>query len=87
MKSVSSEDKQRAADWLPDWLFGFQHDLVDWATRMGRAALFADCGLGKTPMQLVVHLPLHDRRPSAGRKTERIGASAFPGSRRRTGAR
>ena len=40
-------------DWLPDWLFGFQQDLTDWAVRMGRAALFADCGLGKTPMQLV----------------------------------
>jgi hypothetical protein len=39
--------------WLPDWLFGFQVHLVDWAVRMGRAALFADCGLGKTPMQLV----------------------------------
>lgn len=38
---------------LPDWLFGFQRDLVDWAVRMGRAAIFADCGMGKTPMQLV----------------------------------
>lgn len=38
---------------LPDYLFPFQHDLVSWAIRMGRAALFADCGLGKTPMQLV----------------------------------
>jgi len=26
---------------------------VDWACRKGRAAIFADCGLGKTPMQLV----------------------------------
>jgi hypothetical protein len=40
------------ADWLPDWLFPFQADLVDWAVHMGRAAIFADCGLGKTPMQL-----------------------------------
>lgn len=38
---------------LPDFLFPFQHDLVTWAIRKGRAALFADCGLGKTPMQLV----------------------------------
>lgn len=37
----------------PDWLFDFQSDLVDWATRKGRAAIFADCGLGKTPIQLV----------------------------------
>lgn len=36
---------------LPE-LFGFQQDLVTWATRMGRSAILADCGLGKTPMQL-----------------------------------
>ena len=39
--------------WMPDWLFPFQRQLVEWATRRGRAAIFADCGLGKTPMQLV----------------------------------
>jgi len=38
--------------WLPDFLFDFQRALVGWAVRRGRAALFADCGLGKTPMQL-----------------------------------
>jgi len=38
---------------VPNWLFGFQHHLVDWSIRKGRAAIFADCGLGKTPMQLV----------------------------------
>lgn len=37
---------------LPDHLFPFQAHLVDWAVRMGRAAIFADCGLGKSPMQL-----------------------------------
>lgn len=40
-------------DWMPDFLFDFQRDLVEWAIRQGRAAIFADCGLGKTPMQLV----------------------------------
>ncbi len=39
--------------WLPDFLFPFQRSLVEWAIRKGRAAVFADCGLGKTPMQLV----------------------------------
>lgn len=39
--------------WTPDWLYPFQSDLVRWAQTEGRAALFADCGLGKTPMQLV----------------------------------
>jgi hypothetical protein len=38
---------------LPDFLFDFQRSLVEWAIRKGRAAIFADCGLGKTPMQLV----------------------------------
>jgi len=39
--------------WMPDFLFDFQRSLVEWAIRKGRAAIFADCGLGKTPMQLV----------------------------------
>lgn len=39
--------------YMPDFLFDFQRSLVEWATRKGRAAIFADCGLGKTPMQLV----------------------------------
>jgi len=38
---------------MPDFLFDFQRDLVEWAVRKGRAALFEDCGLGKTPQQLV----------------------------------
>ena len=39
--------------WLPDFLFPFQRFLVDWALRKGRAALYEDCGMGKTPQQLV----------------------------------
>ena len=38
--------------WLPPELFDFQQSLVTWAIRKGRAAIFADCGLGKTAMQL-----------------------------------
>jgi DNA modification methylase len=34
-------------------LYGFQSDIVEWALRRGRAAVFADCGLGKTPIQLI----------------------------------
>lgn len=33
-------------------LFDWQRDIVRWALRRGRAALFEDCGLGKTPQQL-----------------------------------
>jgi hypothetical protein len=39
--------------YMPDFLFPFQRSLVRWAVEKGRAAIFADCGLGKTPMQLV----------------------------------
>lgn len=38
---------------MPNYLFDFQKALVEWAVLRGRAAIFADCGLGKTPMQLV----------------------------------
>ena len=34
--------------WIPDKLFDFQKHLVEWALRKGRAAIFADCGLGKS---------------------------------------
>ena len=39
--------------WMPEFLFPFQAQLVEWALAKGRGAIFADCGLGKTPMQLV----------------------------------
>jgi len=42
-----------APDYVPDWLFPFQRELVEWATRKGRAAIFADTGLGKTFMEMV----------------------------------
>ncbi len=35
-----------------DFLFDFQKELMIWACRHGRSAIFADCGLGKTPMAL-----------------------------------
>ena len=38
--------------WLPEAFFDFQADLTTWALRNGRSAIFADCGMGKTPMQL-----------------------------------
>ena len=37
---------------LNDMLYPFQRDITGWALKRGRAAIFADCGLGKTPMQL-----------------------------------
>lgn len=38
---------------MPDFLFPFQRSLTTWAINKGRSAIFADCGLGKTAMQLV----------------------------------
>jgi len=38
--------------WMPDFLFDFQSSIVEWAILKGRAAILADCGLGKTAMGL-----------------------------------
>lgn len=38
---------------MPSFLFDWQAVLTEWAVRKGRAALFEDCGLGKTPQGLV----------------------------------
>lgn len=38
---------------LPSFLFPHQSDIVAWALRRGRAAIFAGTGLGKTAMELV----------------------------------
>lgn len=38
--------------WMPSELFPFQVALAEWSIRKGRAAVFADCGLGKTFIQL-----------------------------------
>jgi len=37
---------------LNPMLFNFQKDITKWALMRGRSACFADCGLGKTPIQL-----------------------------------
>ncbi len=37
---------------LNPMLYRFQKDIVRWALKKGKACIFADCGLGKTPMQL-----------------------------------
>lgn len=38
---------------MPDYLKDFQKHIIGWAVNKGRCAIFADCGLGKTIMQLV----------------------------------
>lgn len=39
--------------WMPDFLFPFQTYLADWCIRKGRGATLADCGMGKSILQLV----------------------------------
>ncbi len=47
-------DKETGIEPSPtsEMLFPFQSDIVRWALKRGRAAIFADCGMGKTAMQL-----------------------------------
>lgn len=51
-KSQGGADSGFSPVWMPEFLFDFQKELVEWAVRKGRGAIFADCGLGKTPMGL-----------------------------------
>ena len=55
LQSKSQLNKSFGFDpiWIPDFLFDFQKYLTEWSIRKGRGAMFADCGMGKTPMQLV----------------------------------
>lgn len=41
------------ATYVPSFLFPFQAALVAWSVRKGRAAIFADCGMGKTLIEMV----------------------------------
>lgn len=52
-KEYRNQDSGFKAKWIPDFLFDFQKELVEWAVRQGRCAIFADCGLGKSVMELV----------------------------------
>ena len=38
---------------MSDHLFDFQYYLAEWAIKKGRCSIFADCGLGKTLIELV----------------------------------
>ena len=60
-------------------LFEFQADIVAWALRKGRSAIFCDCGMGKTVMQLEFALKVPGKvlilAPLAvAQQTEREGA-------------
>ena len=50
--AIHNDSIQVDAEQLNPLLYPFQRDIVRWALAKGRAAIFADCGLGKTAMQL-----------------------------------
>lgn len=52
-------------NFMPDFLYGFQKEVVEWGVEMGRWGNFADCGLGKTPMELVTaeNIVRHTNKP------------------------
>jgi len=82
-KQVAVQPSGFTPDSLCPDLFEFQADIDRWSLERGRAAIFADCGLGKTPMQLqwaesvarklnkpvLIHAPL-----AVSKQTEREGA-------------
>lgn len=82
-KQVAVQPSGFSSGSLCETLFEFQTDIDRWSLERGRAAIFADCGLGKTPMQLVwaeqvvrklnrpvlIHAPL-----AVSKQTEREGA-------------
>lgn len=51
-KSQSGADHGFGPSFMPDMAFDFQQSLIEWSVRKGRGAIFADCGLGKTLMEL-----------------------------------
>lgn len=57
-RSFLHDKRQLAGDFgfapkfIPDKAFPFQSDLIEWAVKKGRGGIFADCGMGKTLMQL-----------------------------------
>jgi hypothetical protein len=50
--TVNSSGFDISVSELNPMLFDWQKDIVRWALKKGKAALFEDCGLGKTPQQL-----------------------------------
>ncbi len=52
-KQIQVEPSGFTPEVLNPSLFEFQRDIDRWSIERGRTAIFADCGLGKTPMQLV----------------------------------
>jgi DNA methylase/helicase-like protein len=64
-KDYRTEAAGFSARGLSSRLYPFQSDIVRWAVKLGRAAVFADCGLGKSGMEAewAREVYEHTRRP------------------------
>ena len=51
-KAITDTSSGHVGTDINPMLYDFQTAITKWAIKRGRAAIFADCGLGKTPMQL-----------------------------------
>jgi hypothetical protein len=64
-KTQEGADHGFTPSYMPPGVFDFQESLIEWAVAKGRAAIFADTGLGKTLMQLAwaENVRRHTNRP------------------------
>jgi superfamily II DNA or RNA helicase len=89
-KTQDGADSGFEPTWMPDMLFDFQKAVVEWAVRKGRAAIFEECGLGKTGQGLTwgVNVARHTNKPTlyltplavgaqTMREAEKFGVDAF----------
>jgi len=60
-KAQAGGDHGFEAKELPSFLYDFQSSLLDWSLRKGRSAIFADCGLGKSPIELAWADEIHKK--------------------------
>ena len=51
-RGVTPDGLEVSPDEVHPFLFEWQREIVCWAAQVGRAAIFADCGLGKSAMQI-----------------------------------
>lgn len=88
IQSKQRKARQFGFEWTCDnrKVFGWQKLVIEWAVRRGRAALFEDCGLGKSSQQLlwadaifrktggnvVIHCPVNVRLQTK-REAEKFG--------------
>lgn len=59
-KEVQRIEAGFKVDTINSHLFPFQRDIVSWALQKGKAAIFSDCGTGKTIMQLEWAYRVHE---------------------------